>query len=69
VEGTHIINLGLAISDANGELLGIWEFHFRDFDLNINSHNTEPVELPKKKGIFFSIFNESMVLTQWNSPS
>jgi CCR4-NOT transcription complex subunit 7/8 len=57
VEGTHIIKLGLAIFDANGESLGIWEFNFRDFDLNIHSHNTESIELLKKKGFFFFFFD------------
>jgi hypothetical protein len=57
VEGTHIIKLGLAIFDANGESLGIWELNFRDFDLNIHSHNTESIELLKKKGFFFFRFS------------
>jgi hypothetical protein len=47
VDATCIVQLGLAVCDANGKSFGFWEFNFKDFDEHIHSHNTKTIELLK----------------------
>jgi CCR4-NOT transcription complex subunit 7/8 len=54
VDATNIIQLGIALCDANGESSRFWEFNFRDFDDRIASRNTESIELLKRQGIDFN---------------
>ncbi|XP_050386945.1 uncharacterized protein LOC126803214 [Argentina anserina] len=61
VNQTHIIQLGFTISDPNGRLPVVngayccWEFNFRDFDVDSDSHlrNNDSIELLKRQGIDF----------------
>ncbi|XP_074337523.1 putative CCR4-associated factor 1 homolog 10 [Apium graveolens] len=60
VDGTKIIQLGLTLSDANGNLphLGtdscyVWQFNFKEFDLNKDLSNPDSIELLKQQGIDF----------------
>jgi CCR4-NOT transcription complex subunit 7/8 len=59
VDATHIVQLGLAVCDANGKSFGFWEFNFKDFDERIHSHNTQTIELLKDQEIYFD-FNRVM---------
>jgi CCR4-NOT transcription complex subunit 7/8 len=59
VDATHIVQLGLAVYDANGKSFGFWEFNFKDFDERIHSHNTQTIELLKDQEIYFD-FNRVM---------
>ncbi|XP_059430037.1 probable CCR4-associated factor 1 homolog 9 [Corylus avellana] len=53
VEATCIIQLGLALCDANGKSFGVWEFNFKDFDERIHSHHINTIELLKDQEIYF----------------
>ncbi|KAK9923062.1 hypothetical protein M0R45_031496 [Rubus argutus] len=62
VDRTHIIQLGLALSDPCGNLplhdgaYCCWEFNFSDFDVNCDQHlrNSDSIDLLKRQGIDFS---------------
>lgn len=60
VESTKIIQLGLTLSDSQGNLPDfntscsyVWEFNFKDFDITKDLYNTESIELLRKQGIDF----------------
>ncbi|KAK4254125.1 hypothetical protein QN277_009550 [Acacia crassicarpa] len=60
VDVLNIIQLGLTLTDSNGNLphFGtpngyIWQFNFSDFDIEQNPHNVESIRLLEKQGIDF----------------
>ncbi|XP_009346698.1 probable CCR4-associated factor 1 homolog 11 [Pyrus x bretschneideri] len=60
VDNTNIIQLGLTLSDNNGNLPSfgnnscyIWEFNFRDFDVHRDLQNISSIQLLEKQGIDF----------------
>ncbi|MBA0754311.1 hypothetical protein Gogos_021129 [Gossypium gossypioides] len=60
VDALQIIQLSLSLSDAQGNLLDfdspfsyIWEFNFKDFDINQDRYASNSIELLKRQGINF----------------
>ncbi|XP_065851275.1 probable CCR4-associated factor 1 homolog 11 [Euphorbia lathyris] len=61
VDVLKIVQLGLTLSDPNGNLPSfgtessyIWQFNFRDFDIHRDPCNEESIKLLKKQGIDFN---------------
>ncbi|KAK4276256.1 hypothetical protein QN277_019224 [Acacia crassicarpa] len=60
VDALKIIQLGLTLSDSNGNLphfgtqnAYIWQFNFSDFDVEWDYHNVKSIKLLEKQGIDF----------------
>ncbi|XP_059448708.1 probable CCR4-associated factor 1 homolog 9 [Corylus avellana] len=54
VDATKIIQLGLALSDPNGDSCYVWEFNFKGFDKESDLHNLESIQLLERQGIDFN---------------
>ncbi|OMO49432.1 Ribonuclease CAF1 [Corchorus olitorius] len=59
VDELKIIQLGLTLSDAQGNRRCVWEFNFQDFDIDSDLHDKDSIELLKKQGIDFLKNRES----------
>ncbi|XP_027189366.2 probable CCR4-associated factor 1 homolog 9 [Cicer arietinum] len=72
VDGLNIIQVGLTLSDGNGNLpnLGtseffIWEFNFSDFDVAHDIHAHDSIELLRAQGINFEN-NKNFGINSWS---
>jgi len=53
VDATKIIQLGLALCDANGDSCLVWQFNFRDFNKETDLLNPDSIALLERQGIDF----------------
>ncbi|XP_062173459.1 probable CCR4-associated factor 1 homolog 11 [Alnus glutinosa] len=53
VDATKIIQLGLALCDANGDSCVVWQFNFRDFNKETDLLNPDSIALLERQGIDF----------------
>ncbi|XVE66965.1 hypothetical protein DITRI_Ditri08aG0122100 [Diplodiscus trichospermus] len=80
IDALNIIQLGLTFADSEGNLPDfgtpycyIWEFNFKDFDINKDRYAKESIELLKQQGIDFmknrikGIDSRNFALMAWSS--
>ncbi|OMO75700.1 Ribonuclease CAF1 [Corchorus olitorius] len=53
VDALKIIQLGLTLSDAQGKERYVWEFNFRDFDIDQDLYAEDSIKLLEQQGINF----------------